>query len=49
MTRVLGVKLDGPSLRIREVGNVLARDERELASSNHEAGKVVHYWFCLDV
>jgi hypothetical protein len=38
-----------PALRIVEVGNVLTRDERELAALEHEAGKVAHYWLCLYV
>jgi hypothetical protein len=46
---VLGVKLDGLSLRIREIGNVMTMDEQELTSLNHEAAKAVHYWLCLDL
>ncbi len=37
------------ALRIVEIGNVLAGDERELAAWDHEAGKVAHYWLCLCV
>jgi hypothetical protein len=34
---------------IVEVGNVLARNECELAALDHEAAKVAHYWLCLHV
>jgi hypothetical protein len=34
MARVIGQKLDEHSLRRLEVGNVLGRDERELADVN---------------
>jgi hypothetical protein len=46
---VLGQKLDDPSLRKLEGGNVLIKDEGELAALHHEAGKVAHYCVCLYV
>jgi hypothetical protein len=49
MARVLGESFDVTSLRIVEVGDVLARNERELAALDYEAGKVAHDWLCLHV
>jgi hypothetical protein len=46
MARVLGMTLDGLSFRSSGWAK-LGRDER--LTLNHEAGKVVHYWLCLDV
>jgi hypothetical protein len=45
--RVLGEKLDVASLRLVERGNVLARNDCELAALDHKPGKGAHYWLCL--
>jgi hypothetical protein len=40
-------RLDVTILRVVKVGNVLARNEVELAALDHEAGKVAHDWLSL--